>query len=148
MAIEVYLNFNGNCREAVEFYSQAFNTPMQPIMTFGDGEASAEFPIPENAKHLVMHTYLTIAGDRVMFSDAFPGQPVTCGDNINVTIMSDNIDEIKAHFVAIHEGVTIAMDLQETFWSKCFGMVTDRFGVVWQFSHSAKKTADTGSHRS
>lgn len=136
MAIEVYLNFNGNCREAVEFYAKAFNTPMQDIMTFGDGESSADFPIPEEAKDLIMHTFLLIGGDRVMFSDAFPGQPVTIGDNISLTVMSDRVDEITAQFNALKEGGQVGMELQETFWSKWYGMVTDQFGICWQFSHA------------
>ena len=138
MAIEVYLNFNGNCREAVEFYSRAFNTPMQPIMAFGEGEASPDFPIPEAAKDLVMHTFLTIAGDRVMFSDGWPGQPLTVGDNVSLTVISDDADEITAQFNALKDGGTVGMELQETFWSKWYGMVTDKYGVCWQFSHSAE----------
>lgn len=139
MAIEAYLNFNGNCREAVEFYSKVFDAPMQDIMSFGDGEPSEEFPIPEEAKHLVMHTHLMIAGDRVMFSDTFPDRPVTMGDNINLTITTGDMDQIRAQFDALKQGGTVEMELQETFWSKLYGMLIDKFGVAWQFSHEEEK---------
>lgn len=144
MAIEAYLNFNGSCREAVEFYSKVFQTPIQPIMTFGDGEPSEEFPVPEDARHLVMHTFLMIAGDRVMFSDTFPDDPVTMGENINLTIVTEDLDQIRTQFEALREGADVQMELQETFWSKLYGMLIDKFGVAWQFSHEDPSARQPG----
>ena len=136
MAIEVYLIFNGNCREAVEFYSKVFNTPMQPILTYGEGNMSEE--LPDEIKNLIMHTYLNISENRVMFSDSFPGDPVKIGENVSLTILSKNIDEITAQFNRLKEGGRVEMDLQETFWSKWYGSLVDKFGVHWQFSHVAE----------
>lgn len=134
MAIEVYFNFNGNCREVVEFYSKAFNVPMEKIMTFGEMPPDPANPIPEAAKNLVLHTYLMIGGSRVMFSDTFPGMPYSQGNNISVTYMGENEDEIREIFHRLKEGGTVDMELQQTFWSKCYGMVTDKFGIHWQLS--------------
>ena len=69
MAIDVYINFNGNCREAVEFYSEAFQTEKPQIMTYGEAPPSPEFALPEEAKDLVIHTRLMIEGSRIMFSE-------------------------------------------------------------------------------
>lgn len=140
MAVEVYINFNGNCREAVEFYAKAFETEKQQIMTFGEAPPDPKFVLPEEAKHLVMHTQLTISGNNVMFSDVFPGMPFTAGNNISLTIISKNVDDIKTFFAKLKEGGTVSMDLQETFWSKCYGSLTDKFGICWQFSHDDGQT--------
>ena len=118
MAINVYLTFNGNCREAVEFYAEAFGTEKPQIMAFGDAPPNPEYPLPEEAKHLVMHARLTINGSIVMFSDTFPGTPFTAGNNISLSVVSKNIDEIKTYFNKLKEGGNVGMDLQETFWSK------------------------------
>ena len=134
MAIDVYINFNGNCRDAVEFYAQVFRTEKPKIMTFGDMPPDPKFSIPVEAKNLILHALLNINGSNVMFSDVFPGSPFTQGDNISLVIGSKDIDEIKCLFNKIKEGGTVGMDLQETFWSKCYGSVTDRFGIGWQFS--------------
>ncbi len=75
MAVDAYLNFNGNCREAVEFYAQVFGTEEPKLMTFGQAPPNPEYPLPEEAKNLIMHTRLTIFGSNVMFSDTFPGMP-------------------------------------------------------------------------
>ena len=135
MAIDVYLNFNGNCREAVEFYSKVFGVEKQQITSFGDMPPNPKFPLPEEAKNLVMHTRLILSGSKVMLSDVFPGMPFVEGNNISLAIVSKNIEEIKAIFSKLKEGGIVNMDLQKTFWSKCYGNLTDKFGIKWQISH-------------
>ncbi|MEI8019825.1 MAG: VOC family protein, partial [Schlesneria sp.] len=41
--------------------------------------------------------------------------------------------EEKAHqaFNSLANGGTIQMPLTKTFWSPCYGMVTDKFNVEW-----------------
>ncbi|MGM0876017.1 MAG: VOC family protein [Bacillota bacterium] len=137
MSVDVYLNFNGNCREAVEFYAQVFGTEKPQIMTFGETPPDPNFNLPEEAKNLVMHTRLNISGSNVMFSDVFPGMSYVEGNNISLSIVSKNLDEIKSSFDNLKEGGTVGMDLQETFWSKCYGQVTDKFGINWQFNYDS-----------
>jgi PhnB protein len=134
MSVDVYVNFNGNTREAVEFYAQVFGTEKPNIMTFGETPPDPNFPLPEEAKNLIMHTRLNIDGSNVMFSDVFPGMPYAVGNNISLSIVNKNKDEIKAWFNNLKEGGTVTMDLQETFWSKCYGQLTDKFGIAWQFN--------------
>jgi PhnB protein len=137
MAINVYLNFNGNTREAIEFYEQAFGTEKTQIMTFGDAPQDPSHPLPEEAKDLVLHAQLNIGGSVVMFSDTFPGMPFTVGNNVTLAVVSTDIDEIKSSFEKLKEGGKVGMELQETFWSKCYGQVTDKFGVIWQLSYES-----------
>ncbi|WP_313119439.1 VOC family protein [Proteiniclasticum ruminis] len=134
MAVGIYLIFNGNCREAVEFYSEVFGTASDEIMTFGD-HPSSDYPLSEEEKKLIMHTSMRISGDLIMFSDAFPGSPVTVGENVSIMVTSKDMEELKAQFHKIKEGGRVEMDLQETFWSKCYGATIDQFGVSWQFNH-------------
>ncbi|WP_096200434.1 VOC family protein [Bacillus sp. FJAT-45350] len=134
MAIDVYLTFNGNCREAVEFYSDVFKTEVPQIMIFGDSPPNPEYPLPEEAKNLIMHARLTINGSTVMFSDTFPGTPFVTGNNISLAVVSKNKEDIQSYFDKIKEGGNVGMELQETFWSKCYGQVTDKFGVIWQLN--------------
>jgi len=135
MAINVYLNFNGNCREAVEFYAEVFGTEKPQIMTFGEMPPKPEFALPEEAKDLVMHTRLNISGSVVMFSDVFPGSPYILGNHISLAVVSEDLDEVKSVFAKLKEGGTVTMDLQQTFWSKCYGQIKDKFGIEWQLSH-------------
>ncbi|HIW32777.1 MAG TPA: VOC family protein [Candidatus Paenibacillus intestinavium] len=134
MSVDVYLNFNGNCREAVQFYSKVFKQEITQLMTFGDipdapGEAQRE-----DTKNLIMHARLQISGSNVMFSDVFPSMPFTAGNNITLALVSTDRNEIESAYEQLKVGGTVAMELQETFWSKCYGMITDQFGINWQFS--------------
>lgn len=52
MAVEVYINFNGNCRDAVNFYAQVFGAEKPQIMTFGDVPPDPNCAVPEKAKKL------------------------------------------------------------------------------------------------
>jgi PhnB protein len=133
MAINAYLNFNGNCREAVEFYAKVFGVEAN-IMTFGETPPDPQFQMPEEVKNRVMHARLEINGSTLMFSDVFPGMPFTIGNNISLSYVSEDLDEVRALFDKLKEGGRVGMELQETFWSKCYGNLTDKFGVGWQLN--------------
>ncbi len=137
MAIANFIIFKGNCREAVEFYAEAFRTGKPQIMTYGDTpqQPGQEFPQFDQVKDWVIQASLTIGGSHVMFQDALPGMPVTIGNNINLTVGLSDMDEIKAIFSKLKEGGIVNMELQETFWSKLYGSVIDRFGIPWQFNY-------------
>lgn len=132
MAVEVFVNYNGNCREAVEYYTEVFGAARPEIMTFGDSPSQ---PVPEETKDLVLYTRLVISGSTVMFSDTFPGMHCLRGNNISLTVSNKNMDKIKTWFEKMKEGSEVTMELQETFFSKCYGSLVDKFGIPWQFSH-------------
>ena len=112
MPIDVYLNFNGNTREAVEFYAAVFNTETPKIMTFGEAPPNPEYPLPEEAKNLVMHTRLNISGSNVMFSDTFPGFPFNQGNNIHLSFLSEDLEELRSVFTKLSDGGKVEMELQ------------------------------------
>lgn len=134
MSVDAYLNFNGNCREAVLYYAKVFETEQPKIMTFGETPSHPDYPLPEEAKSLVMHTRLTISGSNVMFSDVFPNMPFIAGNNITLAIVSDDLAELETSFRKLAADGTVQMELQETFWSKRYGSLVDKFGIHWQFN--------------
>lgn len=134
MAVDVYINFNGNCREAVEFYTKVFGLEKPQIMSFGDMPPNPDFPISDEVKNLIMHTQMKINGTNVMFSDVPPGMPLVVGNNMSLVFVSKNLHEIETVFNELKVGGSIDMELQETFWSKCYGNLTDKFGTRWQFN--------------
>jgi PhnB protein len=134
MAVNAYINFKGNCREAVEFYAKVFETDKPKVMTFGDFPSDPNYPLPEEAKDLVAHTRLNISGSTVMFSDTFPGMPFVEGNNITLSIVTTNKDEINSFFNRLKDGGKVNMELQETTWSKHYGIVKDKFGIEWQLN--------------
>ena len=132
MAVEVFLNFNGNCRDAVKFYAQVFRLEEPKIMTYGDAPPDSQMPVTKDTKNLVMYTSLNIHGSNVMFMGTLPDMPIIQGNNITLTIGSKDLVEVRRLFHEMKEGGNVIMDLQETFWSKCYGMFIDKFGIPWQ----------------
>jgi len=139
MSVVAYVSFNGNCEEALDFYAESFKTTKTEIMRWKDAPADPNFELPDSARELVMHSFLNICDGEVMFSDVPPNMPVTIGDNIGLTVISKSIDDIKYYFDKVKNGGTIIMELQETFWTKCYGSVKDKFGIMWQFSLDEEK---------
>ena len=139
MAVVAYINFKGNCREAVAFYADAFHTKPGTIMTYGEQDHG--FPLPEEAKDLVMHAEMRIMGSPVMFSDVLDTMPFVQGNTISLTVTGSDQEALKSAFHKLKDGGQVVMDLQPTFWSSLYGFVIDKYGVGWQLSHESAETA-------
>ena len=135
MTVNVYMIFNGNCEEAVAYYAKVFATEPAELSRFGDMPSEPEQEMPEVMKNRIMHASLDIHGSAVMFSDAMSEAPVSIGKNINVTVLSDDLEKMTEEFNQLGQDGKVQMELQETFWSLGYGIVEDKYGVVWMFNH-------------
>ena len=131
MKINPYLNFNGNCAEAFQFYAKVLGGKNLQIMTFRDMPKQPGMPdMPADQKDMVMHARFTAGDATVMGSDA-PGGRYNKPQGFAVNINTDTPEEAERIFNALSEGGTVGMAMGETFWAKRFGMATDRFGTHW-----------------
>lgn len=136
MAINPYFIFEGQAKEAVAFYAKVFGISDYELTTFGESPQDPNYPLPEEAKDLVMHANIQLPTAKLMFSDTFPGQPaVVKGNHITLAYVVNDEEHIREVFERLSDGGHINMPLQETFWSKCYGGLVDKYGVEWQFSH-------------
>ena len=133
MRINPYVSFNGNCEEAVRFYEKAFKAKAE-IMRYKDAPPDNEYEAPAGTENLIMHAQFEIGGEIMMFCDTPPDYPVQAGNNIGILIEFDSAEAAKAVFDMLKEGGEVTMELQETFWSKYFGSLTDKFGIYWHIS--------------
>ena len=132
MSFDVFLNFDGDCREALEFYAGVFKLDLpERIMTFGQAPGVS---VPEADKNRIIYASLPIFGCNVMFSDCMPGSAHVKGTNIALTLGTDNADEIKRIYAELSDGGSVNMELGKTFFSELYGMITDKFGITWQLS--------------
>jgi PhnB protein len=121
-----YLDFDGQCREAFDFYATVFNGKITMRMTFGESPMASEMP-PE-AHDRVMHSQLDCAGGILMGAD---GPPHSASKKSCVSLPIDTPAEAERIFNALAEGGDVQMPIQETFWAERFGMLTDRYGKAW-----------------
>ena len=132
MQLELFINFDGNCREAVEFYARIFNSTVNNLMTYGDTPPDAGYSVPEADRDRIMYAGVPVGNIVVMFSDVPAGSTFVCGNNISPTVSTDDKDEVTRMFNELSEGGETYMELQKTFFSEWYGMVRDKFGVIWQ----------------
>ena len=136
MNLDTYLTFNGNCREAFEFYRSSFGGEFAFIQTFGD--APMDIGVPDTKRDLMMHISLPIGSSKLMGSDASSvfGSPTVVGNNFSITIHADSREEADDLFAKLAEGGSVNMPLQEAFWGAYFGSFKDKFDINWQINHT------------
>lgn len=133
MAFDVFIGFNGNCREAIDFYAKVFRSQVEGLLTYGDMPAGDDYTPSEEEKNLIT----PIFGGRPMFYDA-PFK-LSDGNRIAPTLSTKDMDEIRRVFDELKVGGEVEMELQEAFWSDLFGIVIDKFGITWQLLHDSGK---------
>ena len=132
MQIELFINFDGTCREAVEFYAKVFKSEVRNLMTYGDVPPNPTITMNEADRDRVMYAGIPIDGMTIMFMDVPSGTPLTPGDNVVPTINVADKNEITRLFDELKVGGEVLMPLQSTFFSEWYGMVKDKYGIKWQ----------------
>ena len=131
MALSMFINFDGDCRAAVEFYAEVFQSRVENLMTYGEAPPDPNQPRNEADDGRIMYASIVIGGLPVMFMDMPGDMPLNKGDQITLTFSADTQAEVTRTFGALAAGGVVFMPLQKTFYSPWYGMVQDRFGVIW-----------------
>lgn len=131
MKVLAYLNFDGRCEEAIEFYRQTLGAETEVVMRFKDSpEPCPEGMLPPGTENKVMHASFRIGETTIMASDCHAaGKPTFQG--ISLAINPSNESKAKQLFDALAKGGKVETPLMKTFFSPAFGVVSDRFGVTW-----------------
>jgi PhnB protein len=131
MKVQSYLFFDGRCDEAIEFYKTALGARVDMLMRVKDcPEPPPAGTYPPGCEDKVMHASLQIGDTRVMASDGrCQGKPVFDGFALSLDAKTEA--EADRLFAALSDGGQVQMPLGKTFFSPRFGMVADRFGVMW-----------------
>jgi PhnB protein len=134
--IQPYLFFGGRCEEAIDFYKTTLGAEVEMLLRYED---SPEPPPPgmlqPGFEDKVMHATIRIGGAVLMASDGCDDKSRFDGFRLSLALPTD-ADAHRA-FAGLSDGGDVHMPLSKTFWSPCFGMVTDRFGVGWMVTVAA-----------
>jgi PhnB protein len=131
MQVQPYLFLEGRCEEALEFYRGALGAEVKMLMRMKDNpEPDASRGPGPGAENKVMHACFAIGDTEVMASDGMcSGQPEFKGVALSLSVPdAATADRL---FGRLADGGQVQMPLGKTFFSPCFGMVADRFGVSW-----------------
>jgi len=129
MPIQSYLFFNGRCEEAIEFYRKALGAEVQMMMRFK--ESPDQSMVQPGTAEKIMHSALKIGDTMVLASDGMCSDQPAKFEGFSLAFMVADEAEANRRFTAIADGGQVRMPLTKTFFSPCFGVVTDKFGVGW-----------------
>jgi PhnB protein len=129
MRIISYLNFDGNCRPAMAFYQSVLGGELITV-PYGDTPMAAEMP---DMADKMAHACLSGDGWTIMASDS-PAPNFEPMKGMNISIHAATADQARAYFDGLADGGTVIMPFAETFWSKGFGLVNDKFGTPWMIN--------------
>ena len=129
MQVEPYLFFDGRCEEALEFYKKAIGAEVTALIRFKDS------PDPTMVHggadpNKILHAVFRVGETAIMTSDGRnQGKPSFQGFALSIAVKTEA--ETKKLFDALAQGGRVEMPLTKTFFSPSFGMVVDRFGIMW-----------------
>lgn len=125
-----YISFNGNAKEAVEFYQSVFGGEVYSD-TFRSF-ASEEMPVAEDDLDKIMHAYLKADnGVELMAADTPTGMSFSEGSRVTLTLNGDDEVALRAYWDKLAADGKVTVPLEKAPWGDVFGMVTDKFGVEW-----------------
>jgi PhnB protein len=131
MQVQPYLFFEGRCEEALNFYRSALGAEITALMRYKDSpEPPQPGMVPPGSEEKVMHANFSIGDTQIMASDGCAsGQANFQGFALSLT--AANEADADRYFNALADGGQVQMPIGKTFFSPRFGMVADRFGVLW-----------------
>ncbi|MFJ8079010.1 VOC family protein [Streptomyces sp. NPDC096205] len=121
-----YLSFDGDARQAMEFYKEVFGGTLT-LNTYADFGPEG-VPQPDNIMHAMLETS---AGFTLMGADSPPGMEVKAGNNIAVSVSGDDDAALRGYWEKLSADSQVSVPLDKQMWGDVFGMCTDRFGVSW-----------------
>lgn len=136
--ITPYLNFNGNCRDAMRFYKDILGGELS-FMTVKETPMAAK--CPAGMEDQIMHSQLSGEGFTVMASDMLSGGTYQPGNNFSLTVNCHSKEQIQSLFDQLSEGGRVDEPLKQQFWGALFGTVTDKFGTRWMLNYETKTQA-------
>ena len=135
--LNIYLNFDGTCEAAFDFYKSIFGGEFDSISRFSEMPPDPKFSVDDADKDKIMHVSLPISQETVLMgSDTAGGfgPPLVVGNNFSISVYASNREESDRLFAALSDGGGISMPMGDTFWESYFGMCTDKFGIQWMIS--------------
>ena len=120
-----YLNFNGNARQALEFYKDVFGGSLN-VNTFADFGNTG----PDGDR--IMHGQLeTELGYTIMAADNYSEAPDVVPAGFAVSLSGDDADALRGYFEQLAADGAVTMPMAKQAWGDEFGMCTDKYGVPW-----------------
>ena len=133
--INAYVNFSGNCREAMTFYKKCLGGELT-FQTVGESPLSEK--MPEKMKNCIVHSTLINGSLLLMGSDIVSGAGLVKGNSVSLVLSCKSEKEIRACYKKLSQGGEQTHPLENTFWNALFGGLKDKYGNTWMLNYNRK----------
>ena len=131
MSLSFHIGFNGQCEEAFNFYAQHLGASIGTMLRVKDS------PVPATSEahgQKIVHANLSIDGVEIAGADVDP-DTYESPKGFCVLLGVDSEEKVRTFFDALQTGGRVILAPQRTFWSPCYAIVVDRFGVPWKINY-------------
>jgi PhnB protein len=129
--LEPYLTFDGNCRDAMAYYQQCFGGELT-MQTVADTPIAAQ--CPAGMQQHIMHSMLKNDDFTIMATDMQGPDGYKPGNTIALSLNFDEEAKARAYYDMLKAGGNVIDELSKKFWGALFGVVQDKFGMVWMLN--------------
>jgi PhnB protein len=134
--INSYLTFNGNCREAMNFYASCLGGELS-FQTIGDSPLADK--MPEKMRGCILHATLTNDAFTIMASDMVADKGLIIGNAVSLMLDCSSEEDIRIFYDKLSAGGIASHPLENSFWGALFGDLTDQFGNQWLLHYQKKE---------
>ena len=130
MKLIPHITFDGNCKEAFEFYRDLMSGSLT-MTTFGESPAADH--VPKEWRDRIVHATLTLEESKIAGADVSPDE-YKRAEGFFLLLEPEDPREAERLFLALSENGDVQIPLKEMFWSICYGSLIDKFGTPWEIS--------------
>jgi len=128
IATVTHVNLRGTARAALDFYQSVFGGDVVAL-TYRDAGSVTD---PAEADQVMWGQVTSPDGFQLMAYDVPSAMPWDQGQNAYfVSVRAGSADEITRYWDKLSDGATVRQPLAPAGWAPLYGMLADRFGVVW-----------------
>ena len=135
--VNAYINFDGNCEEAFNYYKSVFGGEFTMLNRFSEMPPQEGMELSAEDQEKIMHVSLPISGETMLMGSDTGGEwakNLVVGNNIILSITAESKEQADRFFRDLSEGGKVNMPMEKTFWGSYFGMCTDKFDIKWMIS--------------
>ncbi|HEV3324054.1 MAG TPA: VOC family protein [Puia sp.] len=132
-----YLNFNGQCREALTFYRECLDGELS-LQKVSESPMAARMPSGKGAH--ILHGALTRNGTVLLMGSDMIGNNLQPGNSVNLCLNCTSDEEINTLFNRLSAGGQIKLPLHQSFWGATYAEVTDKFGISWMLNYTKENS--------
>lgn len=131
MKLIPYIQFTGNCEEALNRYKEIFEGEVNIVNRYDN----SSFDVPDDFKNKVLHAHYKTGEIELMACDVFPGKSsVPRGSNISLSVTLDTVEKATEIFNSLAKDGKVKFPFEKQFWGAWHGSLTDKFGINWMIN--------------